>query len=236
MAGVTIADIQAKIVAKFEQKHKGGMTKSKLNMMFNQVDKDKDGFITFPEFLTALEHDCNALTDNEASFLFQFWDTMAGQQEPQGGVQIDLAVNDLLSSVPDYNTGFRSGPDQFRQKQAKGNLPSQEGGIFGGGSYAADANGSLEYQQYARAAPPPMSSVGSTAAQQSSRPKGNQSSIEGGIFGQAASQDAPPSSRSNRSNQSSIQGGIFGEAQPIGMPVEKKFNSNRSSIPGGIFG
>ena len=117
-------------------------------------------------------------------------------------MQIDLAADDLMSSVPAYNTGFRSGPDQFRQKQAKGNLPSQEGGIFGGGSYAADAVGAYKAPTPSL---PPQSFVGGGAAQQSSRPKGNQSSVEGGIFAPVPSSEPPPSSRSNRSNQSSIQ-------------------------------
>lgn len=238
MSGVTIADIQAKIVAKFDEKYKGGMTKNRLERMFREADKNNDGFITLPEFVMALEQNANALSDDEASFLFQFWDTMAGQQEPQGAVQTDLAVNDLLSSQPEYTTGFRSGAEGFRAKQAKGNLPSQQGGIFGGGSYEADAEGQLDSYRQNKPAQPAPSMGGGSAAQPSNRPKGNQSSIEGGIFG---GMDAapPPSSRSdkgNRSNQSSIQGGIFGEAPPSGPHMEKKFNSNRSSIPGGIFG
>ena len=39
--------------------------------MFREADKNGDGFITFPEFMTALEQNVNALSDDEASFLFQ---------------------------------------------------------------------------------------------------------------------------------------------------------------------
>lgn len=163
---------------------------------------------------------------------------MAGQQEPQGAVQADLAINDLIFSVPTYSTGFRSGAEGFRVKQAKGNLPSQQGGIFGGGSYEADAQGQLD--SYRKSGQPEAQPAlgGGSAAQPSNRPRGNQSSVEGGIF---APMDAapPPSSRpdgGNKSNRSSVQGGIFGEGPPVAPQMEKKFNSNRSSIPGGIFG
>lgn len=71
MSGVTIADIQKKISEKFDEKYKGGMTKTRLKKMFEDADKDHDGFITFPEFLTALETTCNALSNDEAAFLFQ---------------------------------------------------------------------------------------------------------------------------------------------------------------------
>ena len=46
MSGITIADIQAKIVSKFDEKYKGGMTKQRLERMFREADKDADGFIT----------------------------------------------------------------------------------------------------------------------------------------------------------------------------------------------
>ena len=36
-----------------------------------RADKNGDGFITFPEFMTALEQNVNALSYDEASFLFQ---------------------------------------------------------------------------------------------------------------------------------------------------------------------
>lgn len=71
MSGITIADIQAKIVSKFDEKYKGGMTKQRLERMFREADKDADGFITFPEFKSALEQNVNALSDDEAAFLFQ---------------------------------------------------------------------------------------------------------------------------------------------------------------------
>lgn len=185
--------------------------------------------------MQATERDHLASVTHTRAPCAQFWDTMAGQQEAQGAVQVDLAINDLLSSQPEYTTGFRSGAEGFRAKEAKGNLPSQSGGIFGGGSYQAEAEGLPSNRP---AAPmPPQSQAGGTAAQQSSRPKGNQSSVQGGIFAPMEPTDAPPpSSRSNRSNKSSIEGGIFGSAGPVGPPQEKKFNSNRSSIEGGIFG
>ena len=233
----TIRDIQQKIVVKYESK-KGNMTESKLLKTLRDYAKTEPNAITGNEFVKAVVHDgLNAVTVEEAQFLFHFWDTMAEQQEPVGVVALGLCISDLLSTQPQYGTGFSSGPETLKtNKGAKGNLPSQSGGIFGGGSYAADA------MQEQGGALPQASSPGRAVArtEPSARPKGNQSSIPGGIFGEAdPSQQPPPSSRSNRSNQSSIQGGIFGEGPVARMPTQQGDRSNRSnqsSIPGGIFG
>lgn len=235
---LTVAQIQSKILEKVDQKYKGGVSKQRLDKGFRELDLDGDGFLRFNEFAEALSvHFGNPISGDESQFLFQFWDTMAGQQEPQGAIEIDLAVQDLLSSVPQYGTGFNSGHDGIKSnKGAKGNMPSQAGGIFGGGSYEADANNMLS----ARSAPMDARSVPmQPEAPPSSRPRGNQSSIPGGIFGEAAPTQPPLSGNgqgSNRSNQSSIAGGIFGEGPAPAAQKVKKFNSNQSSIPGGIFG
>ena len=200
-------------------------------------DGDKDGFITLKEFNEAFDLAGLSLKPDEMSFLFQFWDTMAGQQEAQGAVEIALAVSDLMSSKPTYGGVFNSGPEAFKVKgDGKNNKPSQAGGIFGGGAFAADADGDMaSYRQKA----PSMALPSQPDAVV--RPRGNQSSIEGGIFGGEQMQEnvpAPASNRgggTNRSNQSSIQGGIFGDAM-CAPPPTKGNRSNQSSIPGGIFG
>ena len=223
------------LIEKFEQKFKGSITPSKLSRIFGDQDSDNDGFITLAQFKQAITMSGNALSDIEAEFLFHFWDTMAEQQPAQGAIEIGVAVADLVASVPSYNGGFRSGEEGFKMKGAKGNQPSQEGGIFGGGAYMADANGmAADYPK--RGPSVPMAAPSMEMGFQ--KPKNNQSSIEGGIFGTGGAPSAPPSSRSsrNRSNQSSIEGGIFGTADPIQMPRVQKKNSNQSSIPGGIFG
>jgi hypothetical protein len=231
----TIADIQGKFLAKMENKYKGAITKARLTKVFSEFDHDNDGFITLDEFKSALEFSGNSLSETEGEFLFGFWDTMAGQQEAQGAVQISLAVSDLLSTQPAYGGPFKSGDDGFKiNPTSKSNRPSQEGGIFGGGSYEADAAGDALSARRGAAAPPPQASM---AAAPSSRPKGNQPSVPGGIFAPAAENvPGPQSTRSNKSNQSSIAGGIFGSAEPLQAPAPKKFNSNASSVPGGIFG
>ena len=112
----------------------------------------------------------------------------------------------------------------------------QEGGIFGGGSYEADA---ARDGGYGRPMPPPkMGSVQMDAeAPPSQRPRGNQSSIEGGIFGEAPADMAPArKGGANKSNQSSIEGGIFGTGPAVAAPVNRGRHSNQSSIEGGIFG
>lgn len=134
---------------------------------------------------------------------------MAGQREPQGVVDINLIITDLLGSVPTYSTGFNSGNDTFRGGGNKSNRSSVQGGIFGGGSYAADAEGSLPPPSHRAPAYQPPAAFGVADDGSARKPRGNQSSIEGGIFGNAAPLAPQPSNRSNsnRSNQSSIQGG-----------------------------
>ena len=231
----TIADLQTKILVKMEQKFKGGATNQRLRRMLGDVDSDKDGFITMKEFNTALGELC--LATDEASFLFQFWDTMAGQQEAQGAVDIMLIITDLIGSQPTYSTGFNSGPDGFGQAGGnKSNRSSVQGGIFGGGAYSADAVG--EAPQFSARQPAYAPSAPSMEPG-ANKPRGNQSSIEGGIFGglDGSAPLAPqPSDRSNRSNQSSIQGGIFGTEDPAPMSKRGSNRSNQSSIQGGIFG
>lgn len=233
----SIADIQKKFLEKLENKFKGSITRAKLMRIFSDFDRDGDGFITLAEFRQSIEMSGNALSPLETEFLFHFWDTMAEQQPAQGAIEIAVAVADLVASVPQYGGGFRSGDEGFKAKGAKGNLPSQEGGIFGGGSYEADA-ANVPMDSYRPAAAPVAPGAAPSMEVPVSRPKGNQSSIAGGIFGsEGAAQAAPTSNRSNnKSNQSSIPGGIFGEGPAISAPAPKKFNSNQSSIPGGIFG
>jgi len=233
---VTVKNIQQKILDKMDQKYKGGATAQRLNQAFGDKDRNQDGFVSESEFKAALREGCgNPLDDKEAEFLFDFWDTLAGTQEAQHAVEIGIAVQDLMNSTPQYGTGFNSGGDGFRKTGAKGNQPSQAGGIFGGGSYEADARNELPPNR-GQPSSQPLQDFG----QQGQRPRGNQSSIAGGIFGDEA---PPPSSRpngggggGNKSNQSSISGGIFGEAAPVSAPAQKARNSNQSSIPGGIFG
>jgi hypothetical protein len=197
----TIADIQGKFLAKMENKYKGAITKARLTKVFSEFDHDNDGFITLDEFKSALEFSGNSLSETEGEFLFGFWDTMAGQQEAQGAVQISLAVSDLLSTQPAYGGPFKSGDDGFKiNPTSKSNRPSQEGGIFGGGSYEADAAGDALFAPAAENVPGPQSTRSN---------KSNQSSIAGGIFGSAEPLQAPAPKKFN-SNASSVPGGIFG--------------------------
>lgn len=230
---ITIADIQAKIIKKMEQKHKGSINNSLLTKIFG----NKEAFLTQSQFNMKLEQGANALSPDEERFLFSFYDTMAGQQDPTGSISVDLVIQDLLHSVGNYSTGFRSGEEDIKSnKNAKGNLPSQQGGIFGGGSYAADARDELP-----RGGAPPQYQQQQAMAAPSNRPRGNQSSIAGGIFGEAGPPEAPALSNrggngGNKSNRSSVQGGIFGEEPTPQVAQKQGRNSNQSSIPGGIFG
>jgi len=197
----------------------------------------------FPQFKRALEVAGNALKEEEAMFLFSFWDSCAGQQEPTGIVPVMLAVDDLVGSMQQYTgTMFKSGQDPLDKAIGGGNKSNQSslgaGGIFGGGAFEADARGGGKPAMPSGA--PAMMQAPPQMAQVSDRPRGNNSSIPGGIFGgEEQLANAPPSSRGggNKSNQSSIQGGIFGEQQaPSYQPKANKPYSNASSIPGGIFG
>lgn len=239
----TIADIQGKFIAKLENKYKGGINKMRLNKVFAETDKDNDGFISLAEFKEAITLSGNALAETEAEFLFAFWDTMAGQQEAQGAIEIALAVSDLLSTLPSYGGPFNSGAEGFKNKgTGKNNQPSQDGGIFGGGCYEADAAGvplSSHRSGVGGGVAASQQQAPSSSPQRSQPKHSNAPSVPGGIF---AAQDenfvAPPTSNrgSNKSNQSSIAGGIFGTNEPMAPPVQKKKYSNAPSIPGGIFG
>ena len=234
-SGITTKQVMEKIIEKIEQKYKGGVSKERLTRIFENKDANRDGFISLIQFKEALtEGGGNPISEKEAIFLFDFFDTLAHQKDPEDMVEIPVIVDQILQAQPQYGTGFNSGDELIKaNKGGRGNLPSQAGGIFGGGSYEVDARNELPPM-----GPPakaqPLTGHGGPAAP-SSRPKGNQSSIAGGIFGDAA--PAPPSTRSNRSNQSSIPGGIFGEqAAPAVQAPKHGRHSNASSIPGGIFG
>lgn len=138
--------------------------------------------------------------------------------------------------MPQYDTLMQGKDLPQIAGSGQGNRPSQEGGIFGGGSYEADSRNLLPPRG------PPSSTGGAMPAVPIFRkPVNNESSIEGGIFGTGGGVEATPSQRSNRSNESSVPGGIFGtegglHARPASGRATGGRNSNASSIPGGIFG
>jgi len=238
MAAVTIAHIQDKFVTKLAAKlpSGGNISTRTLSKSLGEFDGDNDGFISLAEFLRAVERAGNALDRKEAEFLFAFWDTCAGEREPQGFVNVKMAVDDLVHSLPQFSTGFNSGNDSgLKAGGNKSNKSSMEGGIFGGGSYEADSRGA-EPLSHRGAAPPDYQMEQGGRGQMSNRPKGNQSSVAGGIFGSDESSAPKSSGGGNKSNKSSIPGGIFGENNAMAPPVSHRCNSNASSIPGGIFG
>jgi len=227
---------------KLESKIKGQLSKHAITKnltqhipQYNANDSNNSNFvISFLQFQRSLEDAGNALSRDEASFLFQFWDTCAGQQDPCGSVPVDLAINDLLHSIKGYpgeGNPFKSGVEpQAKTSGNKSNGPSQPGGIFGGGAYEADAASNR-----GNAVILPSTAVPPASSQ---KPYSNQSSQPGGIFG---TYEPPPSTRGggngNKSNQSSVEGGIFAPAEnETRQHRPNKQNSNTSSIPGGIFG
>lgn len=228
--------MQKKYLDKLQSKTKGAVTKHTILKNVSEFDGDNDGFITFSEFQKALERAGNSLTSQEAMFLYSFWDTMGGQKEPEGLVNVQLAASDLIEAAETYDGAvFNSGPEKCSGGGNKSNNPSQEGGIFGGGAFAADAGGRA-YQRPVGGQMPMSNAAPAMPAAPVEKPRGNQSSIAGGIFGE---DDGAPPTRGgggNKSNRSSIEGGIFGDA-PAMAPVQRnKPYSNQSSIPGGIFG
>ena len=89
--------IQKKFLAKLEQKCVGNKSlTSVLRKAFRDVDLDNDGVISFPEWARVVEVAGSVLTDQESEFLFYFWDSMAGQREPQGLISVAVATNDLM--------------------------------------------------------------------------------------------------------------------------------------------
>lgn len=230
----SIADLQDRYLAKLASKTRGTLNKHAIATSLKEWDSDGDGCISLREFLQALERAGNPLNANEASALFSFWDTRAGQQDPVGLVPIGLAAEDLAASQEQFSGNvFRSGDTENKGGAGnKSNRPSQQGGIFGGGAFEADSRG-VEYARQPAPCGRPMGEL----ATQSSRPKGNEPSIAGGIFGEA--DGAAPTNRGggNKSNRSSVDGGIFAMPnEPQLMQRGNKPYSNASSIPGGIFG
>jgi len=235
----SIADIQDKYVTKLAAKlpSGGNISARTLSKSLGEFDGDNDGFISLSEFLRAVERAGNALDRNEAEFLFAFWDTYAGEREPRGVVDVKMAVDDLVRSLPRFSTGFNSGNDSgLKAGGNKSNKSSMEGGIFGGGSYEADSRGAVPPASHRGAAPPGYQMEQGGPGQMSNRPRGNQSSVAGGIFGNDESSAPKASGGGNKSNLSSIPGGIFGENNAMAPPPSHRCNSNASSIPGGIFG
>ena len=134
---------------------------------------------------------------------------MAGQREPQGVVDINLIITDLLGSVPTYSTGFNSGNDTFRGGGNKSNRSSAGRHLWRRlltppTPRAAFLRPATALRRTSRRPPLAVADDGSAR-----KPRGNQSSIEGGIFGNAAPL-APPAFQPLQLqplNQSSIQGG-----------------------------
>lgn len=233
---MSLKTIQDKFISRLEEKAGGasGTLPRLLRKHFQQVDLDNDGMISVREWSMVVERSGNALAADEATALFEFWDTAGYTREPNGFVAIADATASLMTSELTSNAIFdQKGAAPTRDNQGnRGNRSSVEGGIFGGGVYAADAH---RFATNQAGQPAPMLPV--EIARPTDMPKGNQSSIEGGIFGQAPLDDTPRA-KAHNSNKSSVPGGIFGmdeNAPPARAPVGRRY-SNKSSIPGGIFG
>lgn len=201
-------------------------------------DYDNDGNLRLVEFLKVAETAGSAISEEEARLLFYFWDTRGGQIEACDQVPIKLAIESMLSNTPEYGVLVGGSAPAPVMNRGQGNRPSQEGGIFGGGVYQQDATKEIASQKMNRQAFRPVQLPALEDLQGQQRPRGNESSIEGGIFGnEGPSSQGPPSQKTNRNNQSSIPGGIFGEAYAVPDPRPKSGrNHNGSSIEGGIFG
>lgn len=236
----TIDAIERKLLDKIESKCGGGMTVTRLlKKTMTAFDYDNDGNLRLVEFLKVAETAGSAISEEEARLLFYFWDTRGGQIEACDQVPIKLAVDSMLSNTPEYGVLVAGSAPAPVVNRGKGNLPSQEGGIFGGGVYQQDATMDIANQKTNRQAFRPVQLPALEDLQGQQRPKGNQSSVEGGIFGmEDSTRQGPPAQKSNRSNQPSIPGGIFGEAHAVPDPCPPKSGRNRngSSIEGGIFG
>jgi hypothetical protein len=210
------------------------------------------GLLTQDEFLSVITAVGDPITLQESAYLFMFWDTAGGQREPRGFFEIELALSDLLSTAPQQASHLPSGVDNFKKVEGKANQPSQAGGIFGGGVYAAESAQTEKYEaQQRRKAAEPLSPISAANAPPQApplqmpefvKPVNNASSIVGGIFGTESGYGtaAPSSARGSGTdrNRSSIEGGIFGGSavEPPRANRPGSRNPNQSSIPGGIFG
>jgi len=215
----------------------GSLVRS-LKKVFSATDLDGDGCLSLQEFLRAVELSGGAIEPEEAEHLFLFWDTCAGTTEQRGVIDYHLAVQDLVSNQPTYGTVLPGGGDGFRKVGSNGNKPSQVGGIFAGGMDSAEAerNAIQERESKLRSnerAAQPLQPLNHP------QKRSNESSIEGGIFGEQCVSDAVQDVNKPDRNKSSISGGIFGHdssTHPMPGRTTSSKNVNQSSIPGGIFG
>lgn len=234
--GMSLQQLQAKFLAKAEEKCTGAMSLPRLlRKLFQSVDLDDDGFVTVREWAMVVEKAGNVLTSDEACALFEYWDSAAYQREPTGQCAIADALASLSSSEGGESGifGVPAGPPSSGDPQGnRGNRSSLAGGIFGGGVYESDA-------QRVAAVPRDNYVAPSEYAHPADMPRGNQPSIEGGIFGgEGQQEEQQPHAQKKSSNTSSVPGGIFAtdENSMQGYQPPKKRNANASSVPGGIFG
>ena len=160
-------------------------------------------------------------------------------------VQSEAVFDDRGRGAPPPSRGGESdgAPREQQWNGNKGNRPSAPGGIFGGGVYESDQQRAEVDQQRAQA-DRAMALRQHEQVQPVNRPKNNESSLAGGIFGGPMADDTPRQGveKKNYSNRSSLDGGIFGSdenamrANIALTSARGKRNANASSIPGGIFG
>jgi len=236
---MSLSAIQKKFLDKVEQKCNGGNTvQRQLRKYFTEVDLDNDGFVNVREWASVVERTGGAISSDEACALFEFWDTAGYAREPNGLVSTAEIIASLMTSEVSSEAVFdQRGAPPSRGNEGNtrnmGNRPSAPGGIFGGGVYESDAHFAQKAQVASLAPPAPFEQ-----ARPVERPRGNQSSVEGGIFGEGPAADESPRKGKVQNNRSSLSGGIFGQdenAAPA-RPAMQKRNANASSIPGGIFG
>jgi len=223
---MSLSAVQQKFVAKCESKCQGGTTVARqLRKMFQQVDLDNDGLVNIREWAAVVEATNGAISQDEACALFEFWDTAGYARDPNGAVSVSEAIASLMSSEVQSEAVFddrgRGAPPPSRGGESdgapreqqwngnKGNRPSAPGGIFGGGVYESDQQRAEVDQQRAQA-DRAMALRQHEQVQPVNRPKNNESSLAGGIFGGPMADDTPRQGveKKNYSNRSSLDGGV----------------------------
>lgn len=239
----TVPELREKLVAKLELKSGYRSMRWRLQHAFHGVDLDEDGRVSLPEWVRIVETLGQALTLREAATLFLYYDTAGGQRERRGTIEQAVVMADVLANRAgaggDVNVFAKHGALDLGPppgSKSKSQLPSEPGGLFGGAAYEKEWTDHPSWASGDFAPPPPGS-----FAPRDGRPsvaggnRSNHPSVEGGIFGGAATPPVLKPSAWRSSNAPSLPGGIFASSDPGGVDYREKKSTNLPSVPGGIF-
>ena len=227
-------NLKKKWMNRLEALYRRNTWRHALTLAWRKVDIHGDKICNRDQIIKLLTTTA-ALYPQDAMRVYETWDP-----DMIGTVALATVLADLDSLDPTYEGSLVNPPpskeDLPPAVKSKSNMPSQPGGIFGGGAWEEEADQmKLSTSKFV---PAHASQSLAEQRQESFGAKGgncsNISSIAGGIFGPADEMLPPPRAKKT-SNTSSVPGGIFAVDNSPPPPARVKKTSNTSSVPGGIF-